>query len=404
MVAMLLKYANRSTNPLWTVTNSESGGWNKTGLLVAALYWLEYTTRPNSLHPASPMVDTKKSNDGLASAPRPAQVSRFSRYAISAGLGMLVFLLQMFVMDAGTIISWTWTGYTNRQPNGPTLHPASGWTIASACVGLLVGRSGTPRSTMWPLAGLLCALGHYSFQNWEGFYAGLGLVCYLTSMIPLYFRAASILPPASTWGKAMALNAILDVFSVVTAAYAFVPYGHLVRERTDLILGFAMIVLAAGSIVADKVVAVHTPGVSLEHVRSKRRRQNARTYGTRALAAVACAGCLLAFSLAKKTSTQPTPYFPPESKVFSGGIWTVHFGLDEDARDSQYRMKQLIEEMQVDVVSIDWFSVRGSVDSFTSWDYWRPIVGTVTMNKGSPLTDCSTSLRLWQSRPDQGHR
>lgn len=344
---MTLKYVNKSTNPLWTVTDAASGGWNKTGLVLSGLYLWEYATRPNALHPTAPLVTFKKSDDVVVSELPPS--TAVQRNTVAAGLGCLVFLLQMFVMDTGTIISWTWTGYTNGVPNGPTLHPYSGWVICAVGAGVLLGATDIPRSPLWVLLGNLSAWALYCFQDARGYYAGLALVMYLTALVPLYFRAASVFPPGSTWGKAMALNAVLDVFSVITAAYAFVPYGHLLRERTDLVLGASMIVLAFGASVADKVVTRHSPSVAAEHP-SVSKRLN-KSYKLWFLSILLPSALFAAFILAKQGEVQPTPYFPPDSKIFSGGIFTVHFGLDEDARDSQYRMKQLIEEMQVDVVS-----------------------------------------------------
>ena len=40
----------------------------------------------------------------------------------------------------------------------------------------------------------------------------------------------------------------------------------------------------------------------------------------------------------------PTPY-RPGSRVVRTGIWTVHFGIDNEGRDSQRRMRDLIRSV-----------------------------------------------------------
>ena len=38
----------------------------------------------------------------------------------------------------------------------------------------------------------------------------------------------------------------------------------------------------------------------------------------------------------------PIPHHAPE-RLITAGIWTVHFGIDDAGRDSQYRMRDLIK-------------------------------------------------------------
>ena len=50
-------------------------------------------------------------------------------------------------------------------------------------------------------------------------------------------------------------------------------------------------------------------------------------------------------------TSKPVPYHP-DHRIFSGGIWAVHFGVDESGRDSQRRMMELVRDMQVDVLGL----------------------------------------------------
>ena len=47
----------------------------------------------------------------------------------------------------------------------------------------------------------------------------------------------------------------------------------------------------------------------------------------------------------------PQPYHP-EEKLITAGIWTIHFGLDNDMWASEQRMIDLIREMELDVVGL----------------------------------------------------
>lgn len=47
----------------------------------------------------------------------------------------------------------------------------------------------------------------------------------------------------------------------------------------------------------------------------------------------------------------PISYYPYHG-IISGGIWAVHFGVDEHGRDSQRRLMDVIRDMQVDVVGL----------------------------------------------------
>jgi len=38
--------------------------------------------------------------------------------------------------------------------------------------------------------------------------------------------------------------------------------------------------------------------------------------------------------------------------MLTAGIWTVHFGIDNEGRDSQRRMRDLVSDMQLDVVGL----------------------------------------------------
>lgn len=339
IVVMLLKYANKSINPFWCLVNETSGGWNKTGLVLASICLAEFASRPADLHPASPLVDSsaKKTEQQI---PKPHPTKMHTRL-ITVGLGSLIHLLQTFMMDAGTVISWTWTGYPIK---GPTLHPHAGFVIAAASAGLIAPRFAL--TSAWSLFGCISAYVLYSYPDWIGFYGGLGLTMYLTSIIPAYIRAASTCNPATTFGNALLVNIAFDVASVVTTAYAFVPLGWTLRERTDLILGGCMLATVIGSRASNSLAV---PTASKPPLRTQRRTRAVAHFTLIAIVFLSIFSII--FSYYQVPTEKPVPYYP-KHRIFSGGIWTVHFGVDKEGRDSQRRMQELVKDMQVDVLGL----------------------------------------------------
>jgi hypothetical protein len=58
------------------------------------------------------------------------------------------------------------------------------------------------------------------------------------------------------------------------------------------------------------------------------------------LASVVALGTLT--TLTRVPVQTPTPYLSPE-RAITAGIWTVHFGIDLEGRDSQHRMRNLVQ-------------------------------------------------------------
>ncbi|WVR07560.1 hypothetical protein IAU60_004602 [Kwoniella sp. DSM 27419] len=338
VITLLIKYMSGSVNPLWAIAHAPSGGWNKPGLLLAVLSLAEYAHRPVDLHPAPPINHDSSKKEGSALSTRPR---KWQQRCLSVGLGALIHLLQTFVTDAGTIISWTWTGYPVK---GPTLHPFAGPVIASAALGLCCTSARlAPVMTAMGTAGAIVL---YRYPNWTGYIGGLALIAFLTSVLPVYLRSASACHPAPTFGYALLTKILLDVASVITAAYAFVPMGWLLRERTDLVIGFCLLATVGGWLVAGSLALPQGSAIPL---RSQRRITALRRYTLMSAAVLSAVSMACAYG--KMPTAAPTPYYP-DHKIFSGGIWTVHFGVDKEGRDSQRRMMDLIRDMQVDVLGL----------------------------------------------------
>lgn len=161
------------------------------------------------------------------------------------------------------MIAWSWTGYEHRLPRGPVPHIHGSLTITAMAFGLLAAlwsSSSTPLTKsveevkgkqpevnsplshpLWFAFGASSAYIMYAYKNWTGYAGGLGLAAFLMSILPQVFQAASLAAVggkasavAKTYTIAMAVYCLLNLASIFTAAYAFVPGGVYLRERTDL--------------------------------------------------------------------------------------------------------------------------------------------------------------------------
>lgn len=68
-----------------------------------------------------------------------------------------------------------------------------------------------------------------------GYSGGLALAVFLMSITPLVMQRATLTGKvARTYTTAFFVAIVLNLASIFTVAYAFVPGGNIVRERTDV--------------------------------------------------------------------------------------------------------------------------------------------------------------------------
>lgn len=250
LLSGLSKQANRANNPsmfddygssphvdplpVWPFINHKAQGWNRTGLVLAFLSIYELATRP--------IFEPKN----LA----PAPTSQSSGILLKAfPLGSLLFTIHNLLGDSSTLIAWSWTGYENRLPRGPVPHLHGFLTIIAMVLGLCLalystihqqnGKQSFISSHFWYMFGAASTYVMYAYKNWLGYAGGFGLALWLMSILPLVFESAaeaacSRRAVARLYGSAMFFYCVMHVAGTFTVAYAFVPGGVYLRERTDL--------------------------------------------------------------------------------------------------------------------------------------------------------------------------
>lgn len=278
LLAAVLKLANRANNPLWPFINHKADGWNAPGLALAALAVYEYATRPIAppLPSPAPSADDAASPKGTASPEYTPTPERLATFRAAAPLGALLFGVHHLLGDASTLIAWSWTGYAHGAPRGPLPHVYGALTVGAMALGLAAGlHSSTYKHTtraraLGPVSALLgagAAYVVYAYRDWVGYAGGLVEAAFLMALLPAAFAHAARgvgvggaegdmdgakmgasntketndaktkdtgARTAAVYTAAFGVYCALTLASIFTVAYAFVPGGVYLRERTDL--------------------------------------------------------------------------------------------------------------------------------------------------------------------------
>lgn len=214
--------------------NEKSGGYNKTGIFLAVCALYELATRPSAIPDTA--EEARRTGNLKDSG---ASVASSSRWLVaSIALGGMIFTLHCFFIDSSTIIAWSWTGYKEGQPKGPLPHLYGSLTLIAQAVGLSMPTLLSTRwfsSPLWFSYGCASAFVMYSFRDWTGFIGGLNLAVFVMSMLPSIIRQSAQQGKAGrTYFMAYFVTILFYLANVWTVAYAFVPGGSYLRERSDL--------------------------------------------------------------------------------------------------------------------------------------------------------------------------
>ncbi|TRM66791.1 Frag1/DRAM/Sfk1 family-domain-containing protein [Schizophyllum amplum] len=354
----LTKFANHSNNPVWPFVDDASGGWNKTGVILAVLACGDLYTRQTTADVPSRKID-------VSAMPQPDT----HWLAAALPLGSLVFILHAYLTEAGTLTAWAWTGWHDYQPSGPMSKHAALTLLAISAGGALAlsslcneaekddaekapSQAQQASSTGGVIAAMLShpawyALGSaasfvmYGYRGWAGYAGSLVTAMFWASLVPgIVARAAATGKPGRTLGTAMFIYILMILANVWTVAYAFVPGGVYLRERTDLVM-VAQTLLLAPAFAWSREARLKTPVLELP------RTARLRAYATLAI----CCILGLATSLYRQPLAAPRPY-SPGPRIITAGIWTVHFGFDNAGRDSQRLISELADDMRLDVLGL----------------------------------------------------
>jgi endonuclease/exonuclease/phosphatase family metal-dependent hydrolase len=328
LMSSIVKFAWWTNNPIWPIMHAANGGWNGTGLVLAVVAALRFTRR----RPANTGdVVEKQAGSSLLSA---------------LSVGGIFFALHSLLSDTSTMILWVWEGYPVR---GPLSNTHAYLTILAMSAGLVLGVHRPQLVSSWSAYGGAClgAAVLTFFSNWLGYTGALALATYLMAIATPLLTAAAKKNPAITFGLGFFIYNFMVLFHVWVVAYAFVPGGPAVREHTDWVMLTMMLLIGAGVLNLTPISA------SVQHTKKADKRRIAphpqRRYLLGALGVLNM--LFLSANFMRFPTNDYTPHHPNE-RLFTAGIWTVHFSLDNDMWSSEVRMRDLIRDAELDVVGL----------------------------------------------------
>ena len=324
ILSSVTKFTFHTNNPIWPVMHDANGGWNKFGLALAII----------SIFRSTRQVQTSGGYE-----PRGKQSG--SAILASFGIAGLMFGLHSLLSDSSTMILWVWEGYPVRGPIA--VHGVvTIFAMVSGVISSFYYRERVTSRTSF----LISAAGAFlitATHNWPGYVGALGVAFGLSSLaIPLIVSAAQF-GPALTFGTGFLIYNILVLAHVWVVAYAFVPGGPVMREHTDWVQTAMVVLLGLGVLNLPGAGAVPR---SQKTYSSNRSRSSFYVYLLLAIQMWAVSISYLRF---------PTNNYVPyhaDDKIITAGIWTIHFALDNDMWSSERRMRDVIKELEIDVIGL----------------------------------------------------
>ncbi|KAL1863097.1 Protein cwh43 [Diaporthe australafricana] len=328
LVSSIAKFMWQTNNPIWPIMHGANGGWNYTALLLAVPAALRFTRRG-----ALSSGDSGSRKDGSA--------------LLSAlSMGGLLFGLHSLLSDSSTMILWVWDGYPIR---GPTANTSAWYTIWAMTGGLLLGlfRPQVVNTYAFYAFGCVGATILTYSSHWFGYLGALITATFLMAISHPLITNAAKKNPAVTFGLGFFVYNFLVLFHVWVVAYAFVPGGPLVREHTDWVMLTTFLLIGAGFLDINKINSSKKAG--------KRPIRNASSPKPHRRYHLSILGVLNLLFLGAAFLRFPTNDYKPyhgDANLITAGIWTIHFSLDNDMWSSEVRMRDLIKELEIDVIGL----------------------------------------------------
>ncbi|KAF9546488.1 hypothetical protein EC957_009701 [Mortierella hygrophila] len=324
----VVKQAWWANNPIWPIMNENTGGQNMIGLVLGVLAAVQVMLRkePGTDEPQT-IESHKKGESWLLAA---------------IGGGGYLFCLHSMFTDSTTISRWSLGGYPNT---GPQPVPGGLMVIAAMAMGLTLSskRRWVTSLIWWAVGTAGLAVLHFN-EGDIGFAGGIVFTVYALSLFPALFRSLSRQPPGRTFLLAMLVYNFLALAHVWVVAYAFVPGGEVMRERTDYVLIAMQTCLLLGIFNSNS-----SAWTVISEAKARSSFNAARVYAKLSLVGLVLASIGVCYNRLPKSTPQP---HHPEHKLITAGIWTIHFAIDNDMYNSELRMRDAIRDLELDVIGL----------------------------------------------------
>ena len=334
VTAVVSRYVNHANIPIWAFLDATNGGWHIFALAVATVCLVPLFVPSLCQYPA---VHVRRMPTSLPHAWR--------RFVVAAGaLGVWLCEVQTFLSDAGTVISYGWTGYPLQ---GPMAVSHGVWVVAAMALGSAASLSAPRMGTTYGVMALH-AMGMallLRLDNWPSFAGGLLVALTLPMMLAPLLQSALAHHPLRAMSAAWFAMSFLAFLGVLTTAYAFLPGAYIMREHTGALTLVQTLVLLAGVLTARTAPEGQrlVPG------------HGARAQTVHCVVYTLLGLLVLVASLVpywRRVDARAIQPYHPADRIVTAGIWTVHFGFDQNMRDSTRRMSRVLKDLELDIVGL----------------------------------------------------
>ncbi len=326
LMTNIVKYMGYSSNPFWTIKHGPSGGWNVFGIIIGLIASIEAIQHP------------RRGTDGKKELP----VIQQSAFLTGTGLAGILFSFMCLAVDFGIVIRWSTEGHPWPAPE-PALWSIV--TMASMMLGMKMSTEGAEVENLvvsnrwWAFGSTMVMLLYFLEIPYLAYVCGLAYLTWLFSVAPRVIAAALGQAGSNKLGTTLVVSNLwfmLMLFgSVWPVAYEFVPGGVYMRERTWILVIMTQLMVLCG--LQSARLSKPRPSAVVPDLTKFARR---------------LVGFLLLAMVFRMVQWDPPQPFHPDERLLTGGIWTVHFGLDQDGYESHRRMAALIQELELDVVGL----------------------------------------------------
>lgn len=326
LASSVAKFYWYSNNPIWPVMNESNGGLNDLGVLLGLLASFFTPSFTNNL----PKVIISKQGGSLVLA--------------TLGLGGFLFNIFTYLTDSSTMTFWVWEGFPIRGPtpiSGALVHLGS---FASGLVGSTVFSQRITGNLVYSLVfgGVSLAV-FLLLSGWVGFAGASVYTFYLATIAPIIGQSIMGYDPRIAYFLGFLIFDLLASGGVWTVAYAFVPGGELLRERSELLTTISFICIFAG------IFNYNLRNYDGKFTKLFSKPSHLSKHILTILTVLTAISVSVYFRRMPQLPTQP---YNAGSQSFTAGIWCVHFGIDNDMWSSETRMRNLIHDAEVDIIGL----------------------------------------------------
>eukprot|EP00794_Sanderia_malayensis_P007604 gene7604-8444_t len=334
-IRLIIRMAFQSLNPLWT-----SSSYNIAIFIIALACAVDRAVFINSL--------SMETSDESVS--KPSYTQPWSTWMpVALGAGAWLFIAQWLFGEVSVISRYT----GDSQPSW-SVPPVPGGicTFISLLFGIKISNRKFVTSSAWWLFAGLSAVTFYKAPSVVGFIGGQGIAIYTMSVFPRVTNQVSKCNKGKCLTLAVLTCIIFLLASVWVVAYNFVPGGVFTRERNDMVLAVA-IVLIGLAVAIDVNESKTDDDESTRSFFADDRAKDQCVFKKGVLPGeYATSGDDDGEKWRRGNSVMFEALAIKDPKSFTSVIWTIHFGYDNHGWHSFKRATQVLKDTNADVIAI----------------------------------------------------